>query len=217
MLGIAPLAAVLLTAMAGARSLSYRMRASEQRACFYATVDPRVDFSTATVQFYFAASDAKGTESAYVDAVVTGPTGTVAHNQKRQTHAEINVKPNQAGEYALCVSHSAGSVADKNIDVDITLPVPQAVGAAGTAMDEASAKLKSALGKLHGELLELVQTLRLVKTRERGNLATIDTISSWVSFVSVFEILLIVGMSAAQITILRTFFARPSSSSRGGI
>jgi hypothetical protein len=195
-----------------ARSLSYRFKGSEPKVCFYANVDPRVDFASAIVQFYYAASDVRGSETVYVDAIVTGPTGTVAHNQKKQSHAEINVKPSVAGEYSLCLSHH-GNPSDKNIDVDINMPFPPPQNSQ-IKMDEETSKLTSTIVKLQGELRDLVHTLRYIKNREHRHLDTIHTISSWVFWVSIFEILLVFGMSGLQITILRTFFSGNSSSSR---
>lgn len=45
--------------VANARSLSYRMRASEGKACFYAVIEPNVNLASALLQFYFAVGGMK--------------------------------------------------------------------------------------------------------------------------------------------------------------
>lgn len=209
------LVAAALVGGACARSLSYYMKAYEATACFYAYVDPRVDFSSATLQFYFASSDAKGSQPSFLDVTVTGPNGVDVHTQSRQKHAEVNVRPNAGGSYKMCVSHPRDkgepNVFDKIVDVDITLPPVPDAASSGAVLDEATRKLNSTLSKLQRELGDVVHTLRFIKSRERGNLDKLGAISSWVFWVSAAEVVLILGMSAAQIAILRTFFARPPS------
>ncbi|PJF19693.1 Erp2,4 [Paramicrosporidium saccamoebae] len=179
-----------------ARSLSYRMKGSENKSCFYAYVDPKVPLNNALLQFYYAAGDAKGSDIVYVDASVTGPSGQPLHSQSRQTHAEVNIKPPQAGEYALCLTHH-GSPSDKNVDVDVTLPTmpPQA-----NQEKDDTAKLEATVHKLQRELSDLVHTLRYVKNRERRNLETVESVEGWVFYISIFE-----GLKRAEqfITVLR--------------
>lgn len=138
-----------------------------------------------------------------MDSVVTGPLGQQLHNQQRQTHAEINLKPSQAGEYALCLTHS-GSPTDKNIDLDITLPTPP------MEVKEETGKLQNTVPKLQRELSDLVHTLRYIKNRERRNLETVESVENWIFYISIFEVLLIIGMSILQVTVLRMFFSGSS-------
>lgn len=49
--------------------------------------------------------------------------------------------------------------------------------------------------------------MRYIKNRERRNLETVDSIEGWIFYVSLFEVLLIMGMSLLQVVILRTFFS----------
>jgi hypothetical protein len=179
------------------------MKGSETKACFYAYVDPMVPLNSALLQFYYAAGAAKGGDIVYIDASVTGPSGQPLHSQVRQTHAEVNIKPPQAGEYSLCLTHH-GSPSDKDVDVDITLPTlpPQA----NQEKDE-TAKLENTVHKLQRELSDLVHTLRYVKNRERRNLETVESVEGWIFYISIFEVLLIIGMSLLQVTVLRMFFS----------
>lgn len=179
------------------RSLSYRMKASEAKACFYAVVKPNVELGKALLQFYYAASDAKRAKVVYVDTVVTGPSGQKLHSQQRQTHAEVNISPSEAGPYEICLSHNE-SPSEMDLDIDITLPFPP------TKEDD---KLEKAVSKLQRELSDLVHTLRYIKNRERRNLETVESIENWIFYISSFEVLLIIGMSVLQVTVLRMFFS----------
>lgn len=192
--------ALALLGTAHGRSLSYRMKGSEQKACFYAIVAPNVDLKNALLQFYFSASDAKGTDVVYVDAEVQDAFGKQLYKQTKQTHAEVNIKPPQHGDYSLCLTHH-GTHTEKNIDVDVTLPTAPA-----EAPKEDKAHLENTINKLHRELSDLVHTMRFIKTRERRNVETVETIGEWVWCISIFEVLLIIGMSILQITVLRMFF-----------
>ena len=193
-----------LAPLAYARSLSYRMRVGEPKACFYAYVSPDVNLSTALLQFYYSASAARGTENVYVDAEVTDQNGRELYKQMKQTHAEVNIKPSIAGEYALCISHH-GNPTEKNLDIDVTLP--HAPSATPSEHKEQSAKLENTITKLQRELSDLVHTLKYIKNRERRNLETVESIDNWIAGISVFELLLIVGMSILQVVVLRTFFS----------
>lgn len=187
--------------MAHGRSLSYRLR-HEPRIDFYAHVDPNVHLPSAHLQFYYSASPAHGTGTVYVDVEVTGPDGQQLHKQTKQTHGEINIKPTRPGEYALSIMHH-GPPTEKNIDVDITLPSPPPT--AGQQKEEI--KLENTVQKLDHEVAEVVRMMRHLKARERRNLETVETIQDWIFYLSIFELLLIVGMSVLQVTVLRMFFS----------
>lgn len=187
------------------RSLSYRMRPSEPRACFYAYVDPNVHLPSALLQFYFSASAARGTDTVFADAEVIDPSGQQLNKQTQQSHAEINIKPTRPGEYALCIMHH-GAPSEKNIDVDITLPLPPH----NTGQQKEAAKLEAAVDNLGGELTKLGRTMHSIRDRERRNLNTVEAIQDWIFYLSLFELLLIAGMSVLQVTVLRMFFSNSS-------
>ena len=199
---LSALGSTLLLATANARSLSYYFKSSEQKACFYAMVDPKVHLPSAILQFYYAASDAKGADVVQVDAIVTSPSGQQVHAQSKQTHSEVNIKPTMAGEYALCLTHH-GAPTNKFLDVDVTLPT---MPHSASQTDE-STKLEGTITKLQRELADLVHTIRYIKNRERRNLETVESIENWVFYISTFEVLLIAGMSVLQLTVLRMFFS----------
>ena len=200
------------------RSLSYRLKASEGTNCFYAFVDPKVDMATAQLQFYFAASDLRGAEPAYTNYKVIAPTGQELQQAQHITHSEVNVKPTMGGEYALCLSHS-GSPTDKNIDVDVSLPIPPPTVDEETGLSKEeltdSHKLEETVQRLKRELGDLVHTMRKIKGREKRHMETVGSISSLIFYFSLFEVVLIFGMSFMQITVLRMFFGTGSSKSRG--
>lgn len=188
------------------------MKASDQNNCFHAFIDPKVDLKTAQLQFYFAVSDVRGAEPAYANYKLIAPTGQELQQAQHVTHSEVNVKPTMAGEYALCLAHS-GSPSDKNVDVDISLPIPAAVlDESGLTKDEIddSHRLEDTIQRLKRELGDLVHTMRKLKGRERGHMDTVRSIANIIFYFSLFEVALIFGMSFMQITVLRMFFGTSS-------
>lgn len=112
-----------------------------------------------------------------------------------------------SGEYSLCLTHH-GHPSEKDLDVDITLPaLPADSNDANQSTSKESAKLQTTVTKLQHELGDLVHLLRYIKNRERRNLETVVSIETWIFYVSVFEVLLIVGMQLLQVVVLRTFFS----------
>lgn len=146
----------------------------------------------------------RGTDVVYVDAIVADPSGKTILSHRKQTHEEMTIKPTVPGAYSLCIEHH-GRATEKDLDVDITLPIIP--GDANQSASKESRKLENTVVKLQHELGDLVHLLRYVKNRERRNLETVDSIESWVFYVSFFEVLLVVGMQLLQVVILRTFFS----------
>lgn len=68
-------------------------------------------------------------------------------------------------------------------------------------------KLESTVGKLFKDLSDLVHSLRYIRNREKRNIETVESVENRIFYFSLFETVLIVGMSILQVTILRTFFS----------
>ncbi len=154
----------------------------------------------------------RGSGPAVVAAVVAGPSGAVLKTEDRKAHAEINIDVEQHGQHSICIKH-VGSPTDKNVDLDITVPDAVAITPPISAQNqEAAEKLIKTITKLQGELGDLVHTMRYIKSRERRNLETVESIESWIFYLSVLEVVLIIAMSLFQVTILQMFFSVPAKS-----
>lgn len=186
-----------------ARSLSYRMKAYEPKACFYAIVAPDVRLSDALLQFYFSATNPKGPE-ARVNVEVLGVKGERLYTGTDKTHDEVNIKPPEHGEYGICFTHQ-GAPKEVTLDLDFTLPASPSAGSAPTSGE--AVKLENTVTKLNTELSSLVHTMRYMKNRERRHSQTLESIQNWIFYISSFEVVLIVGMSLLQVTVLRMFFS----------
>lgn len=154
-----------------------------------------------------------------VSMIVQGPNGQQLHSVPAQTHAEISIKPIEAGEHAICFSHG-NSPSDKTLDIDVTLTNPDGTAfifnrpdEAGKVLTQASADaatqaLESTASKLNKDLGEINHTLKFLKNREKRNSETVDNIDSVIFWSSLLQTVLILGMSICQVAILRHFFGR---------
>lgn len=153
--------------------------------------------------------------------VVTGPHNQQLHTITGQSHAEISLKPVEVGDHSVCFTH-LGNPTDKTLDLDVALTNADGtpfvsfkssdVDAHGsplqTGADASTQQLESAVGRVTKDLTEISHTLKYLKNREKRNLHTVENNSNAIWWFSVFETLLIIGMSICQVAILRHFFGR---------
>jgi protein ERP2 len=150
---------------------------------------------------------------------VQGPRGQQLHNIAGQSHAEISIKPVEIGEHSICFTHGS-SATDKTLDIDVTLTnqdgsafVVNRPDESGKVLTQASADaatqaLESTVSKLNKDLAEISHTLKYLKNREKRNSETVNSIDRVIFGFSLFETVLIFGMSLCQVAILRHFFGR---------
>lgn len=81
-----------------------------------------------------------------------------------------------------------------------------AVDAPVDATTEMAKKLESVGNALTDNLQEMLRTLHRLKDRKRKHRQTVENILSYIKNFSVFEVLLMVGMGALEVVILRSFF-----------
>lgn len=148
-----------------------------------------------------------------VDMTVYGPQQTILNTLRRQSHNEIKIRPTEAGEHSICFSHSSDYKL-KVLDLDFTLQKLE--GHPDLKKDEVSGpqdpsaqlakKLETTGESLQRDLTDLLHTLRHLRNREKRNLETVLSISSRIFGFSLLEMLLIVGMSALQVVVMRSLF-----------
>ena len=152
--------------------------------------------------------------------VVTGPHNQQLHTITAQSHAEISLKPVEIGDHAICFTH-LGNPTDKTLDLDVALTnadgtpfvafKPSDVDANGSPLqnnDASTQQLENAVNRVTRDLTEISHTLKYLKNREKRNMYTVENNTSAIWWFSLFETLLIVGMSICQVAILRHFFGR---------
>lgn len=144
---------------------------------------------------------------------VYGPQQNILNTLRHQSHNEIKVRPTEAGEHTICFSHSS-KYDLKVLDLDFTLQKLE--GHPDLKKDEVSGpqdpttqlakKLETTGESLQRDLTDLLHTLRHLRNREKRNLETVLSISSRIFGFSLIEMLLIVGMSALQVVVMRSLF-----------
>lgn len=141
-----------------------------------------------------------------------GPHGSILHTLRRQSHNELKIRPNEAGEHSVCFSHST-TYTDKDIDLDVSLtkldshPDLMKAEPPKDPAGQLAKKLEKTGEDLQRDLTELLHTLRHLRNRERRGLETVESISGHIYWFSLLEMALIIGMSVLQVVILRTFFS----------
>ena len=143
---------------------------------------------------------------------VYGPRQNILNTLRRQASNEIKVLPTETGEYSVCFSHSSYSL--KVLDLDFAKKKleghPDLKTNEVSGPQDPAAQLAKSLEKtgenLQRDLTDLLHTLRHLRNRERRNLETVLSISSRIFGFSLFEMALIVGMSALQVVVMRGLF-----------
>lgn len=207
-----------LVASINGKSVSVLMKGNEEKSCYYFLVSPDNSGPNMPLNIVFAVTDAQTMNSATVNSEVYFPDhpSKVQYEQKSQAYREISIQNTIPGEYALCLSHDHSSYRDKNVDIDVNYPAVSVAAAAaasangdGLAVTEESAsKLEQSIINLQNELQGILSTMKYLKARESNNLSTVKAIEKWIYRISIFEILLIVSMSALQVSTLRFFFSK---------
>lgn len=203
------------------KSVSVLMKAHEAKSCYYFLVSPESAGPNMPLNIVFAVTDAQTMNSATVNSEVYFPDQPTKaqYEQKSQAYREISIQNTIAGEYALCLSHDHSSYRDKNVDIDVNYPALSVAAAAAAAAsgkggdgiavtEESASKLEQSVINLQNELQGILSTMKYLKAREINNLNTVRAINKWIYRISVFEVLLIVGMSALQVSTLRFFFSK---------
>ncbi|EST09345.1 hypothetical protein PSEUBRA_000937 [Kalmanozyma brasiliensis GHG001] len=211
-LSLAPLLALLvltlslLTPTTRAAALTTLIEPHE-RTCYYAWVDAALE----KVGFYFAVQSGGHFD---IDYTIHDPDQKLILSGTKERQLDIIFTGNTVGEYTFCFDNSMSSVAEKLVDFDITveseprldLPIK-----AGKLLKEHSAPLEEGIGGLGEKLEQIGRTQRYFRVRENRNFDTVRSTQSKIFWYSVVESATMVGISVAQVWIVRALFERGST------
>jgi len=190
----------ILTHQARASALTTTISANE-RSCFYSLVDKVGE----KVGFYFAVQSGGSFD---IDWVVTDPSDTIVIEGERERQGDYIFTAHKDGEYSFCFSNELSSFSDKLIDFDIMVesePRPVAP-AKPTSLTEQTSSLEESIYKLSGSLSSIQRTQKYFRTRDSRNRSTVSSTSWRISLFAIGESALMIGMSAFQVWVVRTFF-----------
>ena len=198
------LPAILLASMAHAISLSSVMEPHESRHCFYADVqDPKN-----RLHFYYSVSHTRVSTAGVVPVKlrVFGPGGEQLEEHPAKAVMETTVQPSRPGQYSFCLEHDK-QPSRKVVDVDLSEQLAEGTRRAiSDDKNPLGQRLEKTNDKLKHDLEDLLHTLKYIKNREKRNMETVEETNGRIWWFSIIEIILVVGMSIAQVTILRQMF-----------
>ena len=182
-------------------SYSVLMNANEPKNCFYL----RVNEADTPLHIYYSISEAKlkDKEGTLLDFHLTGIRGEIIQSVPSKATSELTIDAREPGEYAACFYHKEPS--RKIINVDFT--EGRSAQAKAAAAKSPTAALEESNEKLSNNLEDLLQSFRYLKNRERRNMETVEETHTRIVFMSILEVILILGMSLLQVVIMRTLFS----------
>lgn len=178
-----------------------------ERSCFYAWVDAVGE----KVGFYFAVQSGGHFD---IDYTVHDPDQKLITSGNKERQLDIIFTGNTIGEYTFCFENSMSTIAEKLIDFDITVeseprldvPIQPA-----KLLKEHSAPLEEGIGNMDEKLTQIGRTQRYFRVRENRNFDTVRSTQSKIFWYSVVESVTMVGISVAQVWIVRALFERGST------
>lgn len=182
-------------------ALTYKLEANE-KACFFASVD-RAD---AKIAFYFAVQSGGSFD---VDYVVTNPSQREILSGQKEKQGDYVFTAKELGEYKFCFSNEMSTFADKMVDFEIAVedePKQAQIPTKGGADSAQTQQLEDAIFKVGGQLSTISRMQKYFRTRENRNFDTVKSTESRIFNFSMIEVLMMVGMAALQVSVVRFFF-----------
>lgn len=180
---------------------------AHETVCFGVFTDkPRTPIS-----YYFAVQSGGSFD---VDYQIKNPSGQVVDSDLKQRQGDFVFNADIPGEYEICFSNGMSTYAEKVIDFEIKAAnedtskefranMPAQPNTKPMAHVENMART---VDRIDEQLDGLLRTIQYYKTRNNRNQATVKSTESRIYYFSIFEVLLMVGMAALQITVVQLFF-----------
>ncbi|CCK72530.1 Erp3p KNAG_0K01670 [Huiozyma naganishii CBS 8797] len=202
---------------AWASPLTFELKGG-QRECFY-TLTPDVDCD---VSYYFAVQQSANNDFK-IGYEVFGPDSATEAIIRREgeRQGEWGFVAEPKGEYSFCFYDPGHS--DKVVDLEITYkcakqdardlrraarkrqkPLGEAPG--HDAAEQLQGSLENSVDTIERQLYQLERSMQYYKTRNNRNHDTVQSTERRIAMFSLYGIVLILGMSAAQIAVLQWFF-----------
>lgn len=144
-----------------------------------------------------------------MDVTVTDAAGRIVKQWQKEKQGDFVLTSPAVGEVSVCFANGLASFAAKTIEFEVLLTDKTPEGEVKNPLDKTEAAvspLQQSVSRLQEELHDIVRTLKYIKARELRNLQTVHGTELRIFYFSLFDVLLIVGMSVMQVYVLRTFF-----------
>ncbi|KAJ3275575.1 hypothetical protein HDV01_007578 [Terramyces sp. JEL0728] len=191
--------------------------APHERSCYYADSKEIGE----KLGFYFAVQEGGDFD---VDYELTDPKGKLILLGQAERQGDYVLTVSLLGEYAMCFSNAMSTFAEKLIDFDLTMEhevsnsvfkseIEESVGNINSKkkedeVPESIKKLREELNGLSRTMSTLVRTQRQIRSSEHRNFSMVKDAGGRMFWFAVLESLSMVGMAAAQVYIIQTFFSK---------
>jgi len=143
-----------------------------------------------------------------IDVEIKSPDGRVVYTAQRQTEGKYNFGATTAGLYSFCFSNKMSTLTPKVVSFMLNLlkESDKERKDDNVATQEHITPLETAILQLSAELSAVQSEQSYMKMRERAHRNTNESTNSRVVWWSIFEVVMLLAMSAWQIYYLRRFF-----------
>ncbi|WVQ77726.1 hypothetical protein IAR50_007416 [Cryptococcus sp. DSM 104548] len=194
--------ALLFTAWSVSATALTAMLGANERSCYYADVDGLGE----KVGFYFAVQSGGNFE---IDYIVMDPDDKVILEGVGEKQGDYIFTANKLGEFSFCFENEAYTQ-DKLLDFDIMVESEprRILSGQQPPLKEHTSALEESTYKISGVLNSIARTQKYFHTRHHRNFSTVKSTQSRILWLTILECIIVVGMAAAQVWVLKTFFSR---------
>ncbi|ODQ68005.1 endosomal cargo receptor Erp3 [Nadsonia fulvescens var. elongata DSM 6958] len=192
------LTSLLLGVLSHAATLTVQLNANEHQ-CFYGQVEQ----PNSRIGFFYQVL--KGGEFD-VDYTIKDPEGKIVNSGDKLKHLDLITTAKVAGDYEFCLSNDMSTFADKFIEFEIQIESSFKAELPDTKYNPDTEIIEHSLSSLEVKVSQITRSLQYYKTRNFRNENTVSSTSTRVFWFSLFELLLMVGMSVVQVVIVHQFF-----------
>lgn len=180
------------------------------KSCYFAWVDQKYE----KVGFYFAVQEGGDFD---VDYTLTSPHDKIILHGEKSSQEDFVFTANEAGEYSFCFENRVSTHEEKLVDFDITVesePRLELPLAKAALLRDQSSPVEESMSKIDSDLTSIERTLRYFRLRDNQGYVLVDHTQHRITRYSIFQALIILGVSVGQVYMVKYFFDRGSSASR---
>lgn len=157
------------------------------------------------ILFYYAVQKGGNFD---IRARVKTPAGHISYDKTAKMD-EYVMTSDQGGEYEFCFNNHMSTFDEKTVDFEIKLEHEELRAELPADINKERpehASIENSLNKISPKIDSILSEMRYLKVREARNKATVESTESRIYWFSVLEIVLMVGISVCQVTIVQVFF-----------
>ena len=180
------------------------------KSCYFAWVDQKYE----KVGFYFAVQEGGDFD---VDYTLISPHDKIILHGEKSSQEDFVFTANEAGEYRYCLENPLSTHQYTLVDLENTVesePRLELPLAKAALLRVQSSPVEESMSKFASALTSIERTLRYFRLRDNQGYVLVDHTQHRITRYSIFQALIILGVSVGQVYMVKYFFDRGSSASR---